>query len=155
MADDRHYVGSEWYRICDRTGFKIRNVRTQKEWQGLIVRDQSWERRQPQDLVRGVIDDQNVSEPRPRQLNQFIGPLTTVTTAAHGINAINISVDSSLRMLLGDIVWIMQDNGINRVTTITAVLSTVLIRINPGLSWPSASNSEVTDVSAVSQANIG
>jgi hypothetical protein len=81
VVDDRHYVPGSFYRIDDRTGYKIRAEHTRKEWTGRIVREQSWEPRQPQDLVRGVRDDQNVPEPRPRQQNVFIDPNFKV----HGI----------------------------------------------------------------------
>lgn len=86
MADDRHYVPGDFYRICDRTGFKVRAGRTRKEWTGRIVRTKSFEMRQPQDLVRGVPDWQAVPDPRPRQANQFInqysgvGPSTSTTS---------------------------------------------------------------------------
>lgn len=73
MVDDRHYVPGTFYRMCDRTGFKTRSYRTRKEWTGLIVRDSVWEARQPQDFVKGVIDDQTVPEPRPRQPTTLIG----------------------------------------------------------------------------------
>lgn len=73
MADDRHYIPGSWYRLDERTGFKVRAEKTRKEWTGRIVRDQSWEARQPQDFVRGVRDDQTVPEPRPRQPNVFVG----------------------------------------------------------------------------------
>lgn len=72
MADDKHYVPGDFYRICDRTGFKVRASRTQKEWTGLLVRSKSWERRHPQDFVRGARDNQVVPEPRPRQTDLFI-----------------------------------------------------------------------------------
>lgn len=74
MADDRHYVPGDFYRICDRTGFKMRAGKTRQEWTHNIVRDQSFEERQPQDFVRGVYDNQNVPLPRPRQPDRFINP---------------------------------------------------------------------------------
>ncbi len=72
MADDKHYVPGSFYRICDITGFKVRAERTHKMWSGTIRRIQSWEPRQPQDFVKGVRDDQAVSDPRPRQIDRFI-----------------------------------------------------------------------------------
>ncbi len=150
MADDKHYVGGDWYRIDDRTGFKVRQGQTRKEWNGLIVRNQSWEPRQPQDLVQGVADDQTVSEPRPRQVNQFIGPLTTVTTAPLVINATVVHLQSSLRMLIGDTLWIMMDNGVVMVTFISSVPDSFTVHISPGMLWTSAANSQVTDVTAES-----
>ena len=72
MADDRYYVPGSFYRIDDRTGFKVRAERTKKEWNGLIVREQSWEPRQPQDFVRGRKDQMTVPDARPRSPNSFI-----------------------------------------------------------------------------------
>jgi len=73
MADDRHYVPGDFYRIDDRSGFKVRAKRTRKEWTGLIVDQDKWEARPSQDFVKGVIDDQTVPEPRPRQPDRYIG----------------------------------------------------------------------------------
>lgn len=72
MTDDKRYVAGTFYRICDRTGFKVRSYNTQKQWNNLIVRDRSFEMRQPQDFVTGVRDDQTVWDPRPRQVDRFI-----------------------------------------------------------------------------------
>ena len=88
MADDKHYVPGDFYRICDRTGFKIRSGKTKKEWNGRIVRKESWEPRQPQDLVRGIADYQAVPEPRPRPPVQTIQQtvlLTDVSLPGGGI----------------------------------------------------------------------
>ncbi len=79
MADDKHYVPGDFYRICDRTGFKVRASHTQQQWDQLIVRKESWEPRQPQDFVRGVADDQVVPMPRPRQPDVSTG-LSGVTS---------------------------------------------------------------------------
>jgi hypothetical protein len=72
MSDDLDYRPGDWYRICDRTGFKIRARRTRKQWNGYWVRDQSWEPRNAQDLVKGIADYQSVPEPRPRPPVRFI-----------------------------------------------------------------------------------
>jgi len=72
MGTERFYKPGSWYRVCDRTGMAVRAERTQREWQGLIVRKEVWEARQPQDFVRGVNDIQTVPFPRPRQTNTFI-----------------------------------------------------------------------------------
>jgi hypothetical protein len=75
MADDRHYVPGDFYRICDRTGFKVRAGKTRKEWTGIIVRSDVWEARHPQDFVRGTRDDQRVPDARPRPANKTTRPL--------------------------------------------------------------------------------
>lgn len=148
VADDRHYVGGEFYRICDRTGFKIRDTRTRKEWNNFIVREGSWEPRQPQDFVQGIADDQSVPDARPRSLNTFIGPLTTVTTLPLVIGAAVVHLETSLRMLNGDVLWIMMDNGVTMVTHIVSVLTTTTVQISPAMVWSAATNSQVTDVTA-------
>jgi hypothetical protein len=99
------------YKICDRTGFKIRAKRTTREWTGRIVRNESWEPRQPQDFVWGVVDDQTVPEPRPRQTpDTFIGPFqTTVGRAGNAGDAI-LSVVSSTGFKVGGTIAIILDN---------------------------------------------
>lgn len=71
MAREYYKPGSFW-RVDDRSGFKRRAENTRQEWTGLIVDDNLWEPRQPQDLVRGVKDIQSVALARPRQEDQFI-----------------------------------------------------------------------------------
>jgi hypothetical protein len=51
--------------VCDRTGFTVYSCDVQKEWDGGLVRRQSFESRQPQDFVRGVVDYQAVTDARP------------------------------------------------------------------------------------------
>lgn len=150
MADDKHYVGGEWYRICDRTGFKIRDVRTRKEWTNRVVRDQSWEPRQPQDMVQGVTDDQTVVDPRPRQLDEFQGPLgtTLITTSQPG--TFYISVQSSVRMQDGDVLQIMLDSGEYFNVVIADILNDNLIQLSAVLPYRASSGNVVIDQSAVS-----
>jgi hypothetical protein len=125
MADDKHFVMGDFYRICDQTGFKIRANRTKKQWNNYIVREQSFELRQPQDFVRGVRDDQTVPEPRPRQTNVFLENQTTVAGGGSayipalgyavdvgyppGSNAIGVANITIFN--IGDSISIMQDDG--------------------------------------------
>lgn len=85
MADDLHYVPGDFYRIDDRSGFKVRAERQRKEWTGLIVDRNLFELRPAQDFVKGVIDDQTVPKPRPRPAQDtFLGPLqVTLIVTAH------------------------------------------------------------------------
>lgn len=150
MADDLHYVPGDFYRICDRTGFKIRNGKTRKEWTHHIVRDESWEERHPQDFVRGVPDPQVVEEPRPRQSDIFIGPLqlTLINPYPAGTTALTLGIpdpggefngdfgkdfDVNQRILItysgvqtasiavGDRIGIMLDNGEVFMTTLLSI----------------------------------
>ena len=59
--------------ICDRTGFRVYASQAKREWNGLLVREQSWEPRHPQDTIRGVPERSRVTDPRPRQANRFLG----------------------------------------------------------------------------------
>lgn len=61
------------YLICDRTGFKVRvKDGLRKEWNGWMVRAESWESRHPQDFVRSRGEDLEGS-PRPEHADRFIG----------------------------------------------------------------------------------
>lgn len=154
MADDKHYVGGEWYRICDRTGFKMRAPVTRKEWTNRIVRTQSWEPRQPQDFVRGVKDDQSVSDPRPRQLNQFQGPLGTTLTAQANAGTNILQIGSSVRMFVGDKVTIMLSTNENFYTTLTDVPSLTTVQIANGLPQTALNGAVFIDVSAESDPTL-
>ena len=58
--------------ICDRTGFKLKASECKLEWNGFFVRNESWEPRQPMDLIRAFPDPQTVPIPRPGQADVFI-----------------------------------------------------------------------------------
>lgn len=58
--------------ICDRTGFKLWASECKLEWNGAFVRRESWEPRQPQDLIRAFPDPQAVPIPRPEGGDRFI-----------------------------------------------------------------------------------
>ena len=57
---DNYYKPGSYNVICDRTGFKLKREQCQTEWNGLLVRRESWEARHPQDLIRSKMDDQSV-----------------------------------------------------------------------------------------------
>lgn len=58
--------------ICDRTGFKVKSNRVQKEWTGQTVRSVSFETRHPQDFVRAIADKQTVNDPNPEAEDVFV-----------------------------------------------------------------------------------
>lgn len=84
MGTERFYKLGSFYRIDDRTGFATRAERTSTEWNGLIVSDRVYERRHPQDFVKGVPDNQTVPFPRPRQPNTFVGTSTSAQVEVYG-----------------------------------------------------------------------
>lgn len=153
--DDKHYVPGDFYRLCDRSGFKIRARKTSMEWNGLIVSDRYWEARQPQDFVTGVADYQTVPYARPRQTDQFLGALTTTLTASVAAGGTTLPVVSSVRMIIGDVLSIMLDTGALFRATISNVPTSTSIVCNPALSYSASSGNLITDLSAVSSASIG
>ena len=72
--------GGSWFELgsnnieCDRTGFKIKASMADREWNNLVVRDQSWEQRQPIDFLRGLPDKQAPSVSRPGTGDDFLEP---------------------------------------------------------------------------------
>lgn len=54
-----------WNAVCDRCGFKFKNVDLKKEWNDLMTCKDCWETRHPLDFVRGVPDDPSVAWTRP------------------------------------------------------------------------------------------
>jgi hypothetical protein len=59
------WKSGDFWRICDRCGFKFRSSQTIKTWDGLWVCSGDFESRHPQDFVRGTKDTITVPEPRP------------------------------------------------------------------------------------------
>lgn len=51
--------------ICDISGQTFYADEVRKNWRGLIVGEDNWEPRHPQDFVRGKADRQRVDDPRP------------------------------------------------------------------------------------------
>lgn len=74
------YIPGDFWRICDRCGFKYRSSQTYRTWDGLYVCHADFETRHPQDFVRGRKDLQNVPNPRPDSSPVFIGPLDPILT---------------------------------------------------------------------------
>jgi len=147
MADDRHYVPGDFFRICDRTGFKIRAGRTRKEWNNRIVRDQSFEPRQPQDLVRGVPDLQAVPEPRPRSRDVFVSNTTVLSTDLPS-RAVAGSFDSIDDVQPGDTVSIMLDNGENAIVIVQSLTGGTGLTWIPPLPFKASKGAMVVDRSA-------
>lgn len=67
-----YYQDGGYNVVCDRTGFKIKATGARMEWNSFFVRKESYEVRQPQDLIRGFPDRQNVDVPRPGTGDVFL-----------------------------------------------------------------------------------
>lgn len=148
------YRAGDFWRICDRCGFKYRASQTFKTWDGLYVCHADFETRHPQDFVRGRLDLQNVPNARPEPLDTVIGPLTTTLSAAATASATTIQVSSSVRFLATDTIGVMLDSGMGRYT-IQSVPDTASITLTSRLGGPASSGAVVINYSAVSEADIG
>ena len=58
--------------ICERTGFKIKSTDARKQWDNVIVRSRSFEKRHPQDFLRSRQDQPGVRDARPRPTDYFL-----------------------------------------------------------------------------------
>ncbi len=67
-----YFKMGDWNVIDDRTGFKIKYSSARREWNNLIVRNQSWEPRHPQDFIKAVKDVQAVQYARPRNTIKYL-----------------------------------------------------------------------------------
>ena len=66
------YQRGQWLVICDSCGRQYKATQLRKRWDGLMVCDDDWEPRQPQDFVRGVADFQAPPYTRPEASDTFI-----------------------------------------------------------------------------------
>lgn len=73
MGKRDYYKKGDYNVICDRCGAKFKASECAMEWDNLFVCKQyCWEERQPQDFVRGRVDDQTVPIARVRGEPKFI-----------------------------------------------------------------------------------
>lgn len=66
------YRSGDWNAICDVCGFKFKNTALKKRWDGLMVCDEDWEQRHPQELIRPIADQNKLPWTRPEGSDQFI-----------------------------------------------------------------------------------
>lgn len=59
------YTSGEWKAVCDVCGFYFKNTQLKKRWDGLMVCEQDWEQRHPQDLIRPLPDSPALPWTRP------------------------------------------------------------------------------------------
>ena len=116
------------------------------EWNGLIVDQNVWEPRQPQDLVRGVPDIQSVPDARPLGQNIYVGPISVQTTADAVIGQTTIPVQTTFGFYQGAQVGCMTDldNGTVFFTTIASPPSGFNLVLSQGLPYSMASGNLIT-----------
>lgn len=146
MGRKLHYVGGSFYRKDDRTGFPQRAERTRKEWNGFIVDERVWEARQPQDLVRGVKDQQNVPEARPLPPNVFVGPIYGQIAVVAPPQSNLIELESTAGMANGDQVGVLlADGSVWRTVIIEIFPDGVTLLIGPPIPLSAPAGNDVID----------
>lgn len=124
MAREWFYNPGDNWLLDDISGFKIRrsNSRTIPGGQtgNAVVAPKRWEPQQPQDFVRGVVDDQTVPIVRSRQANQFT-VLGTYVTAAAATGASAVTIADPAGFMVGYTLQIMLDSGDNFRTNLAAI----------------------------------
>ncbi len=68
------YREGDYNVICDQTGQKAKRSNCRFTWDGLLVRNEVWEPKQPQLDIRGKEDVIAVPDSRPRQPDKFFVP---------------------------------------------------------------------------------
>lgn len=141
----QYRAGSYWQQD-DRTGFSVRAEDTRPQWNNIQVDRKYWEPRQPQDLVKGIPDDQNVGIPRPLGPGDFDGPIYTATTSNVVIGDTFIPLQYIAGFNAGDAIGIMMDydNG----TWFNATVQSVVyggVNIFTSIPYPASSGNLVVD----------
>lgn len=61
-----------WNVICMLCGFKWKSHKIRRRWDNLLVCPHCFELRHPQDFLKAIKDDQNVSFNNPRPAPNFV-----------------------------------------------------------------------------------
>ena len=138
------YRPGSWYRQDDRTGFPRRAEDTRQQWNGIIVGEDVWEPRQPQDLVKGVKDDQSVPQARPKPPTTYVGPIYSQLAASGIVGQTELMLTSVDQLMIGDALQIMLDTGAYWSTQILDIEG-YAVQISFGLPSTAAANNVVVD----------
>lgn len=80
MSKTWGYVSGDWWVICDVCSKKVKASKSKKRWDGLIVCDEDFEPRHPQDFLRVRSDKISVPFTRPRPTDSFVSVTYDATT---------------------------------------------------------------------------
>jgi hypothetical protein len=72
MSKGWNYRSSDWWIICDVCGKKIKASNSRHRWDGLVVCDEDFEHRHPQDFIKVRQDKITVPFLRPRPTDTFV-----------------------------------------------------------------------------------
>lgn len=137
-----------FYRSDDRSGFVRRASETKQEWNQLIVGRDLWEPRQPQDFVKGVIDDQSVPDPRSKLPELFQGPVNTTLSRSASPGDTFLYLSSSGGFSAGDNIGVMTDAGAYFNTSVLGNPTAFGVNIASPMNAYAASGNTVTDYEA-------
>lgn len=124
-----HYVHGDYNVICDASGFKRKRSECRRQWNGLLVSNEFWEPRHPQDFVRGKIDDQSVPDPRPESVD-VESQKTTTLSADEAAGQTTLSVASTTHMRAGRTVIVFLDSDQTHVSTVSSFTSSEVTILN-------------------------
>lgn len=114
------------------------------EWTELIVGKDLWEIRQPQDLVKGVPDDQTVPNARPAPPPVFVGPLDTTLSLPAAVGATFLFLDAINGFSAGAKIGVFTDDGGYFYSTVSGPPTSLGINIANALKLPCSKGNTVT-----------
>lgn len=121
----------------------MRAEHTKKQWNNLIVELETYEPRQPQDLVKGVKDNQTVPDARPLSPAVFIGPLYVQTASASSPQATQIQLESLAFVNVKDILGVLMNDGSVFMVEVIALLPDDTVEVYPPIPLSVTSGNEV------------
>ena len=132
MGHADYLRNGDWNAICDRCGSKFKFSQLKLEWDGLYVctANGCWEPRQPQDYVKGVMDNMAVPVSRP-DTTVFLDTITA-----------NPSISVSLLLL-----------SVNRLKSLLVSVSSAVTIIRN--LYPKSAVSKVVDGYALNTTTLG
>ena len=97
MGSNNYYAKGQWNAYCDLCGKPGKSSSMRKTWDGFYVCAFHKEERNPQDLIRGIKDDQSVPWSRPEATWQFVSIDSVLLTEGGD----KITLESGGYLLLG------------------------------------------------------
>lgn len=89
MSYRSRYDKGDWKVICDVCGREFKASILRQRWDGLMVCQDDWEPRQPQDFVRGVADVQAPPWTRPEASDTFVSGFSASVTITANYQALS------------------------------------------------------------------
>jgi hypothetical protein len=71
MGKSDYWKPGDWNADCDYCGQKFKSSELRLTWDGFYACKRDWQPRQPQDYVRGVVDQQSLPWSRPEPPDEF------------------------------------------------------------------------------------